>query len=279
MDYRALRLDLSSQKGVRDAAATLLSWNDVPEINILVNNAAVMNLPERTLSEDGLEMQFATNHIGHFLFTCLIVPKLIKAAENSPKGAARVINVSSLSPTTAGMRWSDINFEKINKTLPKEEQPPYGMHRTWGAIEPEEKSYLPLEGYNQSKVANVLFSIALNKRLYQKYGILSIALHPGIIQTELSRYAAPETLKAMGEFLKKGDLYIKTLGAGASTTIVAATDPGLGMPRERDGKENWGAYLIDCQISDKADPRAVSSKEAEKLWTLSEELVKGSFSW
>jgi NAD(P)-dependent dehydrogenase (short-subunit alcohol dehydrogenase family) len=177
------------------------------------------------------------------------------------------------------MRWSDINFEKINKTLPKEEQPPYGMHRTWGAIEPEEKSYLPLEGYNQSKVANVLFSIALNKRLYEKYGILSIALHPGIIQTELSRYAAPETLKAMGEFLKKGDLYIKTLGAGASTTIVAAMDPGLGMPRERDGKENLGVYLIDCQISDKANPRAISSNEAEKLWSLSEELVKDTFSW
>jgi NAD(P)-dependent dehydrogenase (short-subunit alcohol dehydrogenase family) len=279
VDYRALKLDLSRQKGVRDAAATLLSWNDVPEVNILVNNAAVMNLPERTLSEDGLEMQFATNHIGHFLFTCLIMPKLIKAAENSPKGATRVINVSSLSPATAGMRWSDIHFEKINKTLPKEEQPSYGMHKAWGAIEPEEKSYLPLEGYNQSKVANVLFSIAANKRLYEKYGILSMALHPGIIQTELSRYAAPETLKAIEEFLKKGDLYIKTLGAGASTTIVAATDPGLGMPRERNGKENWGAYLIDCQISDKADPRAISSKEAEKLWTLSEELIKDQFNW
>jgi NAD(P)-dependent dehydrogenase (short-subunit alcohol dehydrogenase family) len=279
VDYRALKLDLSSQKAVRDAAATLLSWNDVPEVNILVNNAAVMNLPERTLSEDGLEMQFATNHIGHFLFTCLIMPKLIKAAENSPKGATRVINVSSLSPTRAGMRWSDINFEKVNKTLPKEEQPTYAMHKMWGAVEPEEKSYLPLEGYNQSKVANVLFSIAANKRLYEKYGILSIALHPGIMQTELSRYAAPETLKAIKGFFTKGDLYIKTLGAGASTTIVAATDPGLGVPRERDGKENWGAFLIDCQISDKADPRAVSSKEAEKLWTLSEKLVKDKFEW
>jgi NAD(P)-dependent dehydrogenase (short-subunit alcohol dehydrogenase family) len=279
VDYRALKLDLSSQKAVRDAAATLLSWNDVPEVNILVNNAAVMNLPERTLSEDGLEMQFATNHIGHFLFTCLIMPKLIKAAENSPKGATRVINVSSLSPTRAGMRWSDINFEKINKTLPKEEQPPYAMHKIWGAVEPEEKSYLPLEGYNQSKVANVLFSIAANMRLYEKHGILSIALHPGIMQTELSRYASPETLEAIRGFFTKGDLYIKTLGAGASTTIVAATDSGLGVPRERDGKENWGAFLIDCQISDKADPRAVSSKEAEKLWTLSEKLVKDKFEW
>jgi NAD(P)-dependent dehydrogenase (short-subunit alcohol dehydrogenase family) len=123
VDYRALKLDLSSQKAVREAASEVLSWNDVPDINILVNNAAVMNLPERTLTEDGLEMQFATNHIGHFLFTCLIMLKLLKAAESSFKGSTRVINVSSLSPTVAGMRWSDINFEKINKTLPKAEQP------------------------------------------------------------------------------------------------------------------------------------------------------------
>jgi NAD(P)-dependent dehydrogenase (short-subunit alcohol dehydrogenase family) len=281
VDYRALKLDLSSQKAIREAASEVLSWIDIPTIDILVNNAAVMNLPERTLTEDGLEMQFATNHIGHFLFTCLIMSKLIKAAEKSSKGATRIINVSSLSPTVAGMRWSDINFEKINKTLPAAEQPSYDMHRTWGAVDPEEKSYLPLEGYNQSKVANVLFGIAANKRLYEKYGILSLALHPGIIQTELSRYAAPETIKAIGEFLKSGKVYRKTLGAGTATTIVAATDPGLGMPESKgkDGKENWGAYLIDCQISGLADARAVSSIEAEKLWKLSEELVKEKFAW
>ena len=281
MDYRALKLDLSNQKAVREAAAEVLSWNDVPTIDILVNNAAVMNIPERMLSEDGIEMQFATNHIGHFLFTCLIMPKLLKAAEGSPKGATRVINVTSLSPTVAGMRWSDINFEKINKDLPEAEQPPYDMHRRWGAIHPEEKSYLPLEGYNQSKVANVLFGIAANKRLYDKYRILSLAVHPGVIETELSRYAAPETIAAIQEMKKGGAFNIKTLGAGAATTLVAATDPRLGMSRtkSKDGQENYGAYLIDCQISDKACARAVSSDEAEKLWKLSEELVKEKFAW
>lgn len=126
----------------------VLSWDDVPTINILVNNAAVMNIPDRTLSEDGIEIQFATNHIGHFLFTCLIMPKLLKAGEGSLKGATRVINVTSLSPALASMRWIDINFEKVNKDLPEAEQPPYDMHRLWGTISPEEKSYLPLEGYN-----------------------------------------------------------------------------------------------------------------------------------
>jgi len=211
----------------------------------------------------------------------LIMPKLLKAAVDAPKGATRVINVTSLSPTVAGMRWSDINFEKINRDLPQAEQPPYEMHRRWGVTNPEEKSYLPLEGYNQSKVANVLFGIAANKRLFDKYGILSLAVHPGIIETELSRYAAPDTMAAIQEMKKSGAIYIKTLGAGAATTLVAATDPQLGMPRtkEGDGQENYGAYLIDCQISDKACARAVSSDEAEKLWRLSEELVKERFAW
>lgn len=281
MKYRALKLDLSNQRAVREAAAQVLSWNDIPTIDVLVNNAAVMNIPERTLSEDGIEVQFATNHIGHFLFTCLIMPKLIKAAEGNPKGATRVVNITSGSPTVAGMRWSDLNFEKINKDLPAAEQPPYHVHRMWGQTDPEEKSYLPLEGYNQSKVANVLFGIAANKRLYDKYGILSLAVHPGVIQTELSRYAAPETIAAIQEMLKKGVFQFKTLGAGAATTLVAATDPRLGMskPEEKDGHENYGVFMMDCQISDKACARAVSSDEAERLWKLSEELVKEEFAW
>ena len=66
---------------------------------------------------------------------------------------------------------------------------------------------------------------------------------------------------------------------GASTSLVAALDPGLGMPVSKDGKENYGAYLIDCQISDKALPAASSSAEAERLWKLSQDLVKEQFAW
>lgn len=279
VDYRLLKLDLSSQKGVRVAAEEVLSWSDIPTIDILVNSAGVMNLPERTINEDGIEMHFATNHIGHFLFTCLIMPKLIKSAQGKPKGTTRVINVTSLSPTVASMRWSDTNFDKINKDLPKEEQPPYPMLERWGVQNAEEMSYVPIEGYNQSKVANVLFGIGANKRLFEKHGILSMAVHPGIIMTELSRYAAPETVASIREMLKGGAFHIKTLGAGSATSLVAATDPALSIPVDKDGKENCGAYFIDCQISDLANPRAVSSEQAEKLWKRSEELVKQNFSW
>lgn len=277
MVYRLLQINLSSQQSVRTAATELLSWSDIPTVDILVNSAGIMLLPERTLSENGIEMHFATNHIGHFLFTCLVMPKLIKAAQGTPEGATRVINVSSLSPMVSSMRWSDINFEKKNKDLPETEQPNYDVHRLWGAIDPENKSYIPLEGYNQSKVAKVLFGIAANKRLYDKYGILSLAVHPGVIKTELGRNAAPETSAAIKVMMERGVVSYRTLGAGASTSLVAALDPRLGVGETRVGRENYGAFLVDCQISDKAHPLAVSSNEAEKLWELSEEVVKEKF--
>lgn len=280
MQYRPLQINLSSQKSVRIAATELLSWSDVSRVDILVNSAGIsIPNPERTLSEDGIEMHFATNHIGHFLFTCLIVPKLIEAARGAPKGATRVVNVSSGSPTVATMRWSDLAFEKKNKDLPAEEQPHYDMHRVWGITDPEDKSYIPLEGYNQSKVANVLFSIALNKRLYQKYGVLGLAAHPGVIKTELGRDSPPERAAVIKIMMAKRGISYKSLGAGASTSLVAALDPGLGVGETKDGKENYGVFLDSCQISDKAQPLAVSSNEAEKLWKLSEGLVKEKFAW
>ena len=279
MDYRALELNLSTQKGVRASAAELLSWSDIPTIDIAVNNAAVMNIPERTINEDGIEIHFATNHIGHFLFTNLIMPRFIKAAETSPKGATRVINVSSGSPTVATMRWSDMNFETINKNLPEEERPNYQMHQYFGSLDSENKAYVPIEGYNQSKVANLLFSIGLNKRVYEKYGILSFAIHPGVIQTELSRSASEETMAAVKKLLSSGMFPVKSLGGGAATSILVAVDPKLGLPvsKTEDGKENYGAFFSDCQIDGKATPRATSSAEAEKLWARSEELVKEKF--
>ncbi|GAM43874.1 hypothetical protein TCE0_060r19042 [Talaromyces pinophilus] len=280
VDYRALHIDLSSQQAVRTAAAELMSWSDIPTIDILVNSAGIALLPERTLSVDGHEMVFATNHIGHFLFANLIMPKLIKAAENSPKGSTRIINVSAGSPTMVRqLRWSDMNFERLNKDLPEEQQPNYDLQRGWGIEDPENKSYTPLEAYNMSKVANVLFGVGVTDRLYEKYGILSLALHPGVIQTELARNAQPEIINAVNVLREKGYYSWRSLGAGASTTMVAALDPKLGPGQTKDGKENWGAFLSDCQICGDAQPLTVSSSEADKLWKYSEEVVKQKFDW
>ena len=281
VDYRALQIDLASQQSVRAAAAKVLAWNDVPAIDIVVNSAGVMCVQERTLTEDGIEMHFATNHIGHWLLTCLIMPKLIKAAENSPKGATRIVNVSSGSPMMSGMRWSDMNFEKKNKDLPEAEQPAYEWFNAWGYSDVDQAAYVPLDGYNRSKVANVLFGIGTNKRLYEKYGIFTTAVHPGVIQTELGRNFPTETLRAIKDMMEKGVATFKTLGAGASTSLVAALDPKLamGVGETHSGSDNWGAFLVDCQISGKANPLAVSNNEAERLWALSEKIVDESFSW
>ena len=279
VNYRPLKLDLGSQKAVREAANELLSWDDVPTIDILVNSAGIMQLPERTITSDGIEAHLATNHIGHFLFTNLIMPKLLKAAASSPKGATRVVNVSSGAAEAGGMRWSDINFETRSKDLPEEERPPYKLLEGWGVTDGPELTYIPLMGYVQSKAANVLFGISLTEHLYVKHGILSVALHPGVIMTELGRHMSSAQREAIGERMQKGEFTFKTLGAGASTSLVAACDPKLGMSETKDGKEGWGAYLKNCQISHDAHVRAKSRKEAERLWALSEELVREKFEW
>jgi NAD(P)-dependent dehydrogenase (short-subunit alcohol dehydrogenase family) len=278
VDYRGLKLDLSSQKAVRAAAAELLSWDDIPTVDIVINSAGVMGVQQRTLTEDGIEMHFATNHIGHWLFSCLIMPKLIKASESNPKGATRIVNVSSGSPMFSTSRFSDINFDKKNKDLPQEEQPMYQLFEHWGYKDTENQAYVPLDGYNRSKVANVLFGIGATKRLYEKHGILATAVHPGVIPTDLGRSFPPETLEAISKMVENNVFKYKTLGAGASTTLVAALDPKLKV-EDKDGVENYGAFLNDCQIETKALPLAVSTKEADKLWDISQKLVKQEFAW
>ena len=277
MEYRPWVVDLSSQKAVRAAADELLGWSDVPTVDLMVNGAGIMGIQERTLTEDGIEAHFATNHVGHWLLTNLILPKLIKAAEGKPKGTVRVVNVSSGSPMVAAMRWSDMNFDKVNHTLPKAEQPPYEFIKVWGYKDPENMAYIPLEGYNQSKVANILFGIEATRRWYDKHGILVLGLHPGVISTELGRNFPKETVEAITGMAKGGMFSYKSLGAGGSTSLVAALDPKLGVGETKDGNENYGLYLDNCQISDGATPLAVSSSEAEKLWKVSEELVKQKF--
>ncbi|KAI1263347.1 NAD(P)-binding protein [Xylariaceae sp. FL1019] len=280
VEYRTLIVDLGSQKSVRTAAADILAKDDIPAIDIIVNGAAVMGIDERTLSEDGVELHFATNHIGHWLLSCLLMPKLMKAARANPKGATRIVNVSAHSPTTGVIRFSDINFDKMNGDLPTEEQPVYQQVEFWGYQDVQNKKYTGIQGYCQSKVANLLFGIEANKRLYEKHGILTLGVHPGIIRgTELSRNFPAENAAVIEESLKSGAVPTKSMGAGSSTSLVAALDPKLGVAEAKNGQENYGAYMADCQINEAAHPRAVSSSEAEKLWKLSEDLVQEKFDW
>ncbi|CAI6310117.1 unnamed protein product [Periconia digitata] len=271
--YHALNLDLSSQKAVRAAASELLSRDEIEAIDIVVNCAAIFGFGPagRVLTEDGIESHFATNHIGHWLFTNLIMPKLIKASAKNPKGATRIINVSAGSPMSAGIRWSDMNFEKMVKDLPEDERPSAFLHKLFGIDINDETVFTYLEGYNQSKVANALFTVGINTRLYEKYGIASFVLHPGVIMTELARGATDDQIDAVN----KQPIVRKTLSQGSSTTLVAALDPKL---TDNLSTQEPLVFLADCQLV-KLPPKSSSKENADRLWDLSEELTKEKFSW
>lgn len=251
----------------------------MPKIDIIVNNAGIMNVPSRTLTSDNIELQFATNHIGHFLLTSLLMPKVLAAAATNPKGTTRIINVSSSSMLGGGIRFSDPTFTLPQTSLPLDEQHNVdAITMANGTFNPATDTYTPAGAYTQSKAANVLFGVALTQRLYARHGILSVALHPGVIMTEIARDFTPETMERVRGFVEKGYFALKSQEAGAATSLTAATDPALGPSVSREGKEGWGAFLVDCQIAE-APPFAAGSAPAERLWKLSEELVGETFDW
>lgn len=274
IDYRLLQLDLSSQDSIRKASSTLLSWADVPTIDLVIHNAGVMNIPERMLSPDGIEMHLATNHVGPFLFTNLIMPRLVAAADASTRGSVRVINVSSVAAYLSGLRASDMNFSKPTSELPDKEKPNAEFLKGGGIAADDHLSYIPLAAYGHSKACNILFSVGLNQKTYEKYGILSLALHPGEVRSELSRTTDQEWYNRVTKEREPHGFFWKTLAQSASTTLVAALDPKL----ERPGKDGRGYFLNDCQIGN-SPKHAVDETDAGKLWELSEEFVGEKFAW
>lgn len=266
---KQLILDLSSQESCRKAAQDILDAADVPQIDILINNAGVMDIAERTLSVDGIEMQFATNHVGHFLFTNLILPKILAAAETSPPGSTRIINLSSRAVMYGPVRFSDWNFTKREADIPEVEHMSKETRALWSRH--EDVPYLPQASYGQSKTANVLFSKELNKRLLGKRGILSIAVHPGGIKTNLDRHIDPEEFWAVVAKFKEfagPKFFMKDLHQGCSTTLVAALDPNITQD---------DLFMADCQFADWAPVSSTSEDLSAHLWTLSEGLVRQQF--
>jgi len=280
IDIRLLLVDLSSLKSVRSAASEVLGWSDVPAIHLLINNAGVMRHGEKfdgpmPRSEDGIEEQFATNHLGHFLLTNLIMPKIVAAAKDSPAGSVRIVNLSSSGTFVSPFRASDIAWEKPSSQIPENERPNLAMMKMAGLNVDDETLYIPTAAYGQSKTCNVLFAVGCNGRLFQKYGILSFGLNPGEVQSELSRNTDPEWLKAVVKKREElGLMFWKTQGQGASTTLVAATDPKLTLP----GADGAGYYLSDCQIAN-GPAWATDEASAEKLWQISEQLTGQKFSF
>ena len=274
VEYRLLQVDLSSQESVKKAASTVLSWDDVPTIDLVINNAGVMAIPERTLSPDGIEMHLATNHVGHFLLTNLIMPKVIAAAKGKAPGTVRIVNVSSVGTYTSPFRASDPNFTKLNAELPDNEEGALAMLKAAGLPADEDKAYAPMIAYGQSKTCNILHAVGLDRRLYEKHGIVSVALYPGDMRSELIRHTDQEWLKKALEAREAQGHRVKTLEQGSSTTLVAALDPKLDKPGN-------GYFITNCQVgtTPPAPKYAVDEAEADKLWEASETWVGEKFAW
>ncbi|SFW75682.1 NAD(P)-dependent dehydrogenase, short-chain alcohol dehydrogenase family [Chitinophaga sancti] len=234
-------------------------------LNMLINNAGIMWTP---LHRDvrGYEGQFSTNHLGHFQLTSKLWDALKKA-----KGA-RVVNVSS-----SGHHYSPVIFDDINYNT---------------------REYNKFEAYGQSKTANVLFTVELDKRA-QQFGVRAYALHPGLIlETNLGRHLTFEDFVVLGILNPDGTpnpeaeaamkKIQKSKEQGAATSVWAATSPQL--------QNIGGVYLEDVEIAkyDKTNydsdpaykspggfagvaPFALDMEAAQKLWTLSEELTQAKF--
>ena len=202
-----ITMDQTSLDSVRNAAEAILSKTD--KINILITNAGIMGVPEIQHSKDGYELQFATNHLSHFLLFQLLKPALLAAS--SPEFQSRVVAVSS-----DGHR----NYA-LNKT---------------GNYNFENGDYNPWLAYAQSKTANIYMSNEIDRR-YGSRGLHATSIHPGVIATGLGRYMTEEQVQGLlqDQGLAK---YWKSYEQGTATTIWAA------VGKEWEGK--GGRYLSQC---------------------------------
>ncbi|KAA8613696.1 FabG Dehydrogenase with different specificities related to short-chain alcohol dehydrogenase [Pyrenophora tritici-repentis] len=256
-------LNLVSLQSVRQAANEILGESLVKEIHIVVTNAGgLFNSTERQLTIDGLEIHFGTNHLGHFLLVQLLLPKLLAAAKRNPYGATRIVAISSFASYFSPFRFSDYNFDGDRK-LPIDEKPDWlAVAKYFDSTAVETDRFSPILAYGQSKTANVLFVVQLN-RLLSKQGIYAFAIHPGAVYSTGGKHGLatmPESVRTL-----VAEVMTKDIDQGSATALVAALDPSLSPEK--------GVWLSDCQLAEPAE-WAVNEEKAERLWKLSEELVE-----
>ncbi|PRQ17656.1 putative very-long-chain 3-oxoacyl-CoA reductase [Rosa chinensis] len=226
-----MELDLSSLASVRKFGEEYNSLG-LP-LNILINNAGVVT-PFK-LSQDNIELHFATNHLGHFLLTNLLLETMKRTSRESNK-EGRIVNLSSMGHQYVYRE--GIRFDKIN----------------------EESSYYTYLAYGQSKLASVLHANELTRHLKAEgVEIIANSLHPGLIQTNIVRFDGilHYIVKVLGVFIIP---FIKTVQQGAATTCFVALHPQV--------KGVSGEYFTDCNIAKPSD-QANDADLATKLWDFS----------
>ncbi|MEM8863637.1 MAG: oxidoreductase, partial [Chloroflexota bacterium] len=235
----AMALDLGNLESVKAFAAE--ANQSLEQIDLLVNNAGIMMTPY-SKTTDGFESQFGVNHLGHFALTGLLLDK-VNAAENG-----RIVNVSSSAHSAGNMDFDNLMFEDGN--------------------------YSPLRSYGRSKLANLLFTLELDKRLKATGSdTISVSVHPGVNQTNLSRHAEERLLGKMMMTLMS--FMMMDASQGALNTLRAAVDPAS-KGNEYYGPNGRGGFSGYPVVLDPSDD-AKDADDAARLWQVSEELTGISF--
>lgn len=236
-EVSVMALELVDIDSVRAFAADFAERH--PRLDILLNNAGVMACPlARTAA--GYEMQFATNHLGHFALTEALLPALRAAAP------ARIVAVSSAGHRLSPVLFDDIHFQST-------------QYDKWTA-------------YGQAKTANILHAVELDRQLRDD-GVRALAIHPGAIVTELGRHLQRDALATLSARSPGGKLQFKSVEAGAATQVFAATAPELdgqggvyledcAIAAVNDGDGNRGVRSY-----------AVDPENAARLWRVSQALL------
>jgi NAD(P)-dependent dehydrogenase (short-subunit alcohol dehydrogenase family) len=234
-------LDLASLNSVRAAAARIASSH--PALDLLINNAGVMAIPRRMLTEDGFEMQLGSNFLGHFALTMRLAPALLAAP------AARVVSLGSMAARAGRIDFDDPQLER---------------------------GYTPWRAYCQSKLACLMFAVEFGRRATaQGWNLVSAAAHPGWSVTNLQS-AGPSlglnrpSWTAIGMRLFE-PLMAQNAAAGALPTLMAAVSPAV---RNGDycGPDGMGG-LKGAPIKVAAPPTALNEASGVRLWTLAEKLT------
>jgi NAD(P)-dependent dehydrogenase (short-subunit alcohol dehydrogenase family) len=238
-------VDLGSLESVRSFTDRIAAEHD--QLDLLIANAGVMACPEGRTA-DGFEIQFGTNHLGHFLLVNRLVPLLVAGAPS------RVVCLSS-----AGHRLSDVDLADPNF---------------------DEQPYHPWVAYGRSKTANVLFAVELDRRLRDR-GVRACAVHPGGIDTDLDRHLDADSRAFVAARRQQSGSLQKSVAAGAATTVWAAVvaDPEVigGVYAEDCGVAPVLGEDSPPDSSTGVRAYAVDPENAARLWARSEDLVGENF--
>lgn len=238
-DLEVSALDLASLASIREFASRW-SASHPDGLDLLINNAGVMALPHR-LTADGFEMQIGTNHLGHFALTGLLLPALVA------RHRSRVVTVSSFAHRMGRLNLDDLMGEK--------------RYRAWGA-------------YGQSKLANLLFTAELQRRLDRAHlSVKAMAAHPGYSNTNLQSASAKMKGQSFQATVtdRMNDVMAQSASMGALPTLFAATAPGL--PGDSFVGPNGFMELRGYPQLVGRSARAADAADAAALWTVSEQLT------